>query len=300
MAEIEPGAILRAEIAVLESLCGPEWLKSPGNQRHPAKQRYDLCLNALAKTHGRSWPISSRGEALATARMILDGAIIMQLSGGKVRELTLGDLRSFGDALVQRKVRSRITDPEAFEDLFVEFSVAANHLAKDHLVTPLEQDNKPDLLIHSSHGEAGIECKRLRVASANAMYSDISNANRQLRSLAAEFGGALVIDISAHASITHDRDSDDILPQVTEAEEWVRAAFKRGPFRSISRLALVWDESSFVLDASMPPWAVLRRRTYEVELEKRTDRRGWPEPLDLFTGFTVMANIDIPGYPQPG
>ena len=77
------------------------------------------------------------GLVASVAQVIQDTSVLSGISGTKAGSLKLGDLAGFGDADVRRKIETRKHDAPQYEDLLVEFYVAAWYLSEGCQVTPL-------------------------------------------------------------------------------------------------------------------------------------------------------------------
>lgn len=61
-----------------------------------------------------------------------------------------------------RKVKSRISDPEFFEDLVVEFYTASWYMNEGYPITQLEVKSFPDFRVEFEGKQYFIECKHLK------------------------------------------------------------------------------------------------------------------------------------------
>ena len=143
------------------------------------------------------------GLVASVAQVIQDTSVLSGISGTKAGSLKLGDLAGFGDADVRRKIETRKHDAPQYEDLLVEFYVAAWYLSEGCQVTPTERDGLADLRVdHPDHTVPRfIECKRLSTASPKRVGKTICKANKQIKCAAAEvegdFSGIVILDVSA-------------------------------------------------------------------------------------------------------
>jgi len=131
---------------LLEKLFSPDWFLEAKQKNNPAYLRWALCKKIIEQEGIIQFP--EQNERLhEIGRIVLDSYILVALTEGDIQQLKLGSLDLYGDETVQKKIRSRITDPEQFEDLMVELYVAAWHKTKSHAIDPIEKEGYPDLKV---------------------------------------------------------------------------------------------------------------------------------------------------------
>lgn len=278
--------VLRSFQASLEALCGADWLREKPRRLHPAVASYNLCESMILRAVGDTPTVSADDEMWLFSRVMLDSTILATISGGDVKRFQSGDLSSFGSDRVLQKLKHHCRDAQAYDDLFVELSVAASSILAHATVEPLELDNAPDILVRFADDTGAVECKRLRSFSPNAVHRHIRKANRQLRWQGGQMCGALLIHLSAERSISVGPLSDEIPEYVLEAVACIELEFRGGRFHEISRAILTWDEIGQLNSGEGNPWYFFRRRYHECKLVWHSSRSVWPEHLPLFSGFT--------------
>jgi len=147
---------------------------SAKQKNHPAYLRWALCKKIIEQEGIIQF--SEQKERLhEVGRIILDSCILVTLTEGNLQQLKLGSLDLYGDEAVQKKIRSRITNPEQFEDLMVELYVGAWHRTKNHTVEPIEKEGYPDLRIEIPNINIPVftECKHLRTGSKNNLQTQL-------------------------------------------------------------------------------------------------------------------------------
>jgi hypothetical protein len=136
-------------------------------------------------------------EEIATiGRIALDCAVFTTITKGDLQSLKLGSLEFYGEETVQKKVKTRISDPEFFEDLMVEFYTASWHMHEKYTITPLEVKSFPDFRVELEGKQFFVECKHLRTGSKNRIHEVIKDANNQIRHTGDGSVGVLIIDVS--------------------------------------------------------------------------------------------------------
>ena len=148
--DMESVEFFRRQKILLEDLFPESWFLKTKKKRHPAYIRWDLCRRMINQNGIIKFP-EQKDELAEIGRIVLDSYIISLITRGDVQRLSWGSLSLYGDKLVQTKIRSRITDPEQFEDIMVELYTGAWHISKRHTVTPIENKRLPDFKVEFSN-----------------------------------------------------------------------------------------------------------------------------------------------------
>jgi len=288
---VEPPALIRLQMRLLEELFEPRTLRDP-HQRHPAAQRWQLCLRILQQGGVIRWP-EQKAELPLIARMVLDSTSFVEISGGDLRTLSLGDLAGYGDAAVQRKIQTRLGDASQFEDLMVEVSIAAWHQREGHTVIPSEASGWPDLRIDIESLELPIllECKRTNSTTGRGVKKDITKANKQIKEVGISSHGVAFLDITA--AVPQQTVLSDATPlEVLEILERVRAALSGPKHRSVGRAIVVWDDAGILGEPPGPTTVFLRRCFANIDHGPDPNVRVLPATAPTFRGSTTVFAME--------
>jgi hypothetical protein len=287
-------AFFRGQKRLLEELFSPDWFNNP-RPKHPAYLRWALCTRALKD--GLRYPEDRNKFAMIT-RMWLDSNILTGVTGGDTEQVTLGSFKVYGDSSAAQKVKSEIYHPRKFEDVMVELSFAAGHIAKGHKITPLEENGFPDFIIDIAEIDCPIytECKRVISESVDVrLPKSIQKANSQIKSIEDVRGpgyGLAVVDASVYSvpgSLT-----DEIPNQIGEIEKMIKSAITGNKNRSVGGVMLVWDEYNTVNEEGLPlVLLVTRRRRLFVPHSPNPDVLAIPVGLSLFDGQTGVLPLIV-------
>lgn len=282
---------IRAQRQLLEASFAKTTLEAL-RASHPAAVRWQLCRTMLQQGGVIRWP-TQRQELPILASMMLDAAAFIRVSDGDLQAFSLGDLSGYGDAAVQRKIQSRLNDPNQFQDLMAELSLAAWHQFEGHAVTPYETDGWPDLKVVFAADDLPIllECKRLHVTSSTRLAKQITKANRQIRHAQIAAYGIVALDVTTALSGGLRELSDDIPEEIALLVEPVRAALSGPKNRSVDRVLLIWDDVGMLGDPPKPTAIFLRRRFLVVDHEPVAGVRSVPQTARTFQGNTVMLAL---------
>jgi hypothetical protein len=291
MSEIRRTDFFNLQKQILETLFLPEWFVHTTRKDHPAYLRWSLCRKILDQQGAIRWP-EQRADLPTLARIGLDSWILAAITEGDLRRLKLGSLDFHGDQSVQKKVRSRVEDPEQYEDLMVELYVGAWHLTENHSVAYLEKEGVPDFRIDIRDADFPvlIDCKRLRQRSAKRARKDVTKANTQIKNARTNVDpayGILVLDASAGDFTKAQGDQlPDGLGPIIKA---VQSSLSGQENRSVGAVVLVWDD---YMVRGIPPdktWVGFRRR-YERVFHKNP-LTPVPKDLRMFDGWTVEFTL---------
>ena len=284
---IDQPAFFRFQKKLLEDLFRKETLESP-KSRHPAAIRWRLCQKILRHGSVIRWP-DWGDEMQLLAATLLDGATFATI-GSLSDQIRSIDLSEYGDQAVQTKIKSRINDPQQFEELMVELSLAAWHKREGHRVTPLEKDNWPDLAVEIEGFESPLflECKRIRSASAERIAKHIQKANKQLKQVGAISRYRVVLlDVSAALKLGVGPVTDSVPDVILELLTVVRNAIGGPKNRSVSKVILVWDDAGIIGEPPNRTAVFMRRHATFVDHEPVAGVSVIPPNLPLFQGTTI-------------
>ncbi|MFC1990659.1 hypothetical protein ACFLU9_00710 [Chloroflexota bacterium] len=233
---------LKLHIDVLEEFFSPTWFSLKKNNAHPAHRNWALCHKLIDQGGIIKYP-EQRSELNEIAKVVLDSVILVTITEGDSKSLKLGSLDLFGDEAVKKKITSRITDPEQFDDLMVELSFAAWHKKRGNKIVPFEKECLPDLKLEISGASVPIyfECKHLRSISTNRLNDVIKKANSQIKAVDEPHFGIAVLDVSTPASIGL-VESDDVPDKIKVIETAVQNIMNYNKNRSVEMAILLWDE----------------------------------------------------------
>ena len=271
---------------ILEKLFSPERLLETKQKNHPAYLRWALCKKVIEQEGIIQFP-EQKERLHEIGRIILDSYILVALTEGNPQQLKLGSLDLYGDEAVQKKIRSRITNPEQFEDLMVELYVGAWHKTKNHTIEPIEKEGYPDLKIEipSIGIPVFIECKHLWTSSKNRLQEVIKKANKQIKKAAKEIKilsyGAVILDVSIPV-VAGQVENDNLSDKLQEMIDVVQSALSGGKNRSVGAAIVVWDDYMIMGNPPSNTLVAFRRR-YKCVLHKDV---AIPEKLPLFEGYT--------------
>lgn len=274
---------------ILEKLFSPEWFLEAKQKKHPAYLRWTLCKKIIEQRGRIQFP-EQKERLHEIGRIILDSYILVALTEGNLQQLKLGSLDLYGDEAVQRKIRSRITNPEQFEDLMVELYVGAWHKTKSYAIDPIEKEGYPDLKVEipNINIPVFIECKHLWTGSKNNLQDAIKKANKQIKRAAKEIElpsyGAVILDVSvpvAADQVENDNLSDKLL-RIVDA---VQSALSGEKNRSVGAAIIVWDD--YMLMGKPPDSTLVAFRRRYKRISRRNPNLPVPENLPLFEGYTI-------------
>lgn len=274
---------------ILEKLFSPEWFLETKQKNHPAYLRWALCKKIVEQEGIIQFP-EQKERLHEIGRIVLDSYILVALTEGDIQQLKLGSLDLYGDEAIQKKIRSRITDPEQFEDLMVELYVGAWHRTKNHIIEPMEKEDYPDLRVEipNINIPVFIECKHLWTDSKNNLQDAIKKANKQIKKAAEEidvpFYGAVILDVSvpvAAGQVENDNLSDKLQGIINV----VQSALSGEKNRTVGAAIVVWDD--YMIMGNPPDsTAVFFRRRYK-RIHHKNPILVVPEKLPLFEGYTT-------------
>lgn len=283
----EPRALidlLKYQKRLLEGLFPENWFLKTQKKNHPAYVRWDLC-NRIIKQNGIIKFPEQRNELTEIGPILLDSYILSQITGSDMKDMSLGSL-SYGDKAVQKKILSRVTDEDQFEDIMVELYIGAWHLSEGHKVTPIEQEGLPDLKVeipNLSH-PAFIECKHLRTRTERRVTDIVRKANNQIKRVKERCYGIMVVD--ATVPVAAGTVNDDHSPtKVQEISKIISSALSGKKNSSVGTILVVWDDNMILGQATQETMIAFRRR--HMRIEHTEPNTVVPHTLPLFDGFTV-------------
>ncbi len=180
-------------------------------------------------------------------QLLLDAMTWISITGGVTPSLQIGNISAYGDALVRKKIESRVGDPRQYRDLMAELSIAGWYSLKhDVVVTPYEQGGYPDLRVDQSACPCPllIECKRLDATTYARVRKVIHKANSQVKlaagGISAGFDSAVVLDLSHAIGVAYG--SSEWKPSTVEAVIGSAQRCLSGEKnRSIRQAYVTWD-----------------------------------------------------------
>jgi hypothetical protein len=276
------------QIRLLEELFPKDWFVITRERKHPAWMRWNLCKQILRQDGMIRYP-DQQGEFTEIARLVLESWMLIALTKGDINNLTLGSIDLYGDEAVQKKIKSRIANPEKFEDLMVELSFAAWHKSRNHDVVPWEKEGLPDMKIKVPNLELPVvaECKNLRSVSANRIDKVISKASLQIKAVMEPCYGIVVLDVSIPVATLVVVD-DELPRKIQEISSIVQSALRGDKNRSIVMAILIWDDC-LILGAP-PDMTQIAFRRRHVRINHGNAHRKVAEEIQLFEGFVAMYN----------
>jgi len=274
---------------LLELLFPERWFLETAKKNHPAYIRWDLCNRIINQKGILKFP-QQQNELVEISRILLDSYILTVMTGSDMKDMSLREL-NYGDEAVQKKILSRITYENQFEDIMVELYIGAWHLGKGHQVTPFEEKGLPDLKVEFATAvyPAFIECKHLRTRTRRRITDLIRKANNQIKKTADPGYGIVVIDatIPVAAGIVED---DSLPAQTQESIRIVRSALSGNKNTSIGTALIVWIDN---MVKGRPPskktLVVLRRR--HVRIDHTNPNIIVPDTLPLFNGWNASFSV---------
>ncbi len=281
----------RLQKEILEKFFPLNWFTETSEKNHPAFLRWMLCNKILQQRGVIKFP-DQETELLEIGRLVLDSAILVTLTQGNLSQLKFGSLDLYGDKAVQKKIRSRITNPEQFEDIMVELSFGAWHEMVKHSVIPLEIESYPDLELKIVGIDIPIfvECKHLRSASENRLNKEITKANSQIKATGIPCYGIGFFDVSIPVSMGQVED-DEFPMRLQEIIEIVQSTISGPKNRSIGVVLLAWDDYNIMGEPPDLTQITFRRRHVRIPHSPSKDVMEIPEDLRLFDGYTTIYNL---------
>lgn len=249
---------------ILERLFSPGWFLEAKQKNHPAYLRWALCKRIIEQEGAIQFP-EQKEELNKIGRILLDSYILVALTEGDIQQLKLGQIDLYGDDAVQKKIRSRISSPEQFEDLMVELYVGAWHKTENHAVEPIEKDGYPDLRIESPDINIPIfiECKHLWTNSKNKIQQVIKKANKQIKKATEDIGtpscGVAVLDVSVPATVGQ-VENDTLSNKLQDMIDVIQSALNGQRYRSVKSVIVVWDDYMIMGEPPDRTLVAFRRR----------------------------------------
>jgi len=287
---------------ILEKLFSSDWFIKKKQKKHPAYNRWVFC-NKIIEQGVIRFP-EQKEELHEIGRIVLDSFILITLSEGNLQQLKLGSLDLYGDKAVKKKIYSRITNPEQYEDLMVELYVGAYHKTKNRVVNPLEKEGYPDLRIDIPNVNIPvfIECKRLMTRSRNRLQEVIKKANKQIKEAIKDIGhplyGVIVLDVSTPVAAGQ-VENDDLSNELQEIINTIQNALSGQKNRSVGTAIVVWDDYMIMGKPPDGTLVVFRRRYKRISHTHENITLVIPEKLPLFEGYTTTQWLNWVPRKQP-
>ena len=278
----------RREKAILERLFGYKWFYEKGNEKHPAYKEWRMCVQLIQRGGFKPDP-EEFDRMIPAARATLDAYLLIRLSEGDIKRFTLGRLASIGDEAVQKKITSRIEDPEEFEDILVELYTAAWHKKEGRTMALREVEGFPDVRvkIDSVPQPILIECKRVTVATSNRIGQVIKKASSQIevgsQGPDADAYGAVVLDFTGSEG-AQPYSGRSIPTRIEDAMLQVKRALSGEKNHHVKSAIVVWDEYQKIGTMPDPVQLLLGRRA---ELVNHSLNKSPLRLADLFDGYNV-------------
>lgn len=284
-----PAQFIQFQKLILEQLFPHNWFSDRRCDKHPAYQRWTMCIDLLKRGGLIRFPEQETSLPML-GRMVLDSAVLITLTEGDLQTLKLGSLDLYGDSKVKAFIGSRVTHPEQFEDVMVELAFGAWHKSRGHCVTPMEIPNFPDLEVRIPGFPLPffVECKKIRSVSINRVMKEILAANTQIKAIGTPCYGIAVLDVTTPVSAG--RVQNDSLPSyLNEIIKAVQSALRGSKNRSIGAAILVWDDYMIYGSPPKTTMVAFRRRFHVIYHDQATQRM--PVGAALFEGFTVTYRV---------
>ncbi|HEV2225393.1 MAG TPA: hypothetical protein VGR56_01155 [Nitrososphaerales archaeon] len=270
-ASVVEGLVKEKEI--LEGWFTKEWFQNARNSRHPAFTRWSACNQAIL--WGGSKPDSLKFEGMVPiAKVALDASLLVRLTDGDLRQLSLGKLEAFGDEDVQETIRRRKLVSKQFEDLWVELYTAAWHKRVGRKITLLEGSGKglPDIRVDIDplSYPIFIECKRPKVFTSKKIQKEINIASNQIKAVSTantQAYGVLLLDITA--LLGDFQAIDNSIPHEIQAVlDVVQSSLKGLKNTHIKSAVVVWHDFNISGEIPQPVILTYGRRAKILNHEK--------------------------------
>ena len=267
------------------------WFYDERNAKHPAYVDWRHA-DQFAKWGGRKPDDIPPEDLHFMGRIGLNTALLVRLSGGNPSQVTPGTFEAFGDEEVQKKIRSRVKDPQFYEDLLVELYTASWHRTKDREASLLETTGFPDVRVNikSLDYPIYIECKRITVSSLNQIQSDIKDASNKLKRASQgadrDAYGAALLDFCAVVGL-HRQETQAIPPPIEDVKQKVRNALRGEKNSHVETAIVVWDDYGLV--GEEPEQLLVFRRRAELIHHDPSRRKLGLEYL--FNGYGVRIPL---------
>lgn len=282
----------RAYAAILEELCGVDWLSSQRSLRsmRPGYSRWALCVSQFDQRFSQQ--SKSVEEVCQLMEIELDSQALIDATDGFRHSQRLGGLDRYGESSVVDRLRSMARSKGQFDDALLEVKCAAAHKSKGHDVVATERWGQPDLKITIPGWPLAVqvECKRRnRAASPKWLKRVVENANKQFGRSNVEAFGVLYLDISS-VTVTL-CSAEEVRRVVSEFERALRHLLRPGVYRSVSAAVLLFRDFSAPSVVPIPPdeWVPVLRQDSLIVRHAAPHRRLPFDTTPLDYGVTLLA-----------
>lgn len=280
MNTISSGMLDRADFLmrqreILEQVFDDGWFLQANkkDKQHPAYARWQLCQTLIDQGG------TIRGDQLRdVGEIALDTYYFVQLTEGNREQLKLGLFALVGDENVRAYIRSRIDNPDFYEDIMVQLYVASWYKANHQAVSLVEKDGWPDVRVNLSVPNIPmlVECKRLRSTgetSPEILERKIRRvtykADTQIKHAVSDLGhghcyGVLVLDVSSIVPKTW-TELGNIPQEALQAANFAQRALSGNKNTSVHVAIVVWDTHKLEVDPSPSFRYICARRCLRVK-----------------------------------
>ena len=277
--------LFRWQCTLLEAFMPPNWFAT-SHRKHRAYRRWELC-KALAENGGKlatSAPPAAYQEIVST---MLDTLLLSKVSGSDYEQNIVGSFERYGDKRFSAFRRSRVLEPQGFDDLMTELAYGAWEVMQGAHVDPIELQGQADMLVNrvSTNFRVVAECKRLTVSTPNRVQAIVKKANKQIRNTLRLVPGLLIVDITPALG---GRDRPNDVNVGDELETLFQGAVGTKKNRAISAVVLVWDHYEHVVSSTGRVEGLLQRRRQVIH--HNVPDIPWPASEPLFDGLTAYSD----------
>lgn len=277
---------LNSSIQIIKKLS--EFSNTPIDSRHPLHEHLVICNDALNNDGIVTLDSGGLiGEKLA--RVLLDCAILIQLTDGSLRHFVLGKTLP-GNKKAVNKITTRITISAQYRGLIVELYTYSWNAMMGHEVELWEEEGLPDLKVEIPNLKIPflIACTHRDNSKTPPLGDYIDRAEKQIRQATEkhdrQYFGVSLIDVSIPVG-TPTVDGDVLPKEIVDYTKSVEAILDSGLYRHVKGVLLVWDEF-FKKEIKDNCYYCLRRRSVVVPASKL-------EALQVFKGYDAFMALDI-------
>lgn len=257
------------------------------DEKHPLYEHLVFCKNAL--NNDGFIKLDSNGlNGKKVVKILLDCAILTELTGGSLKQFTLGSELP-GNREAEKKIRTRVTISEQYSGLIVELYVFSWNTLNGHNVEIWEEKGLPDIkvTIPDVANSFLIACTHRDNSNPPPFVGYIDKAEKQIGQAESKHGyqywGVSLIDVSIPVG-SYTVDSDDLPEKIISYSKSVGEILNSGKYKYVKGVILVWDDF-LKNEINDNYYCCLRRRSTIVSASN-------PEILDVFKGYDAFAALD--------
>jgi len=285
--EMNPAELFKFYKNILEILFPKDWFIK-ASETHEAFQQYKICNKVIAQKGIIKYP-EQASELPAIGKIFLNSFVLSKITNSDMSRLIIGSLK-YGNKKVKGKIKQKFPDLQHFQDIMVELYMGAWHITKGNIVTPLEKEGLPDLMVNFPNVSETlyIECKNLHTKDKRRIADVICKANNQLENTKKHCYDCLAIDATIPISAGYVQ--DDSLPSVaSEIIEEIQSLLSGNEYRAIGSAVLIWDD--FMILGTPPQKVAIAYRRRCHRIDHKNPKKAILKSISLFEGFTTYYSL---------